>query len=78
MKNYEQMQDEQVDAQFPQPRGVVILEIEDDEEEDLGEGKDNFFWYNFGQLWYYDRDYTNATLTCSYCKKLDHTIEENP
>ena len=43
MKNYEQMQDEQVDAQFPQPRGVVILEIEDDEEEDLGEGKANFY-----------------------------------
>ena len=43
MKNYEQMQDEQADAQFPQPRGVVILEIEDKEEEDLGDGKVNFF-----------------------------------
>ena len=31
MKNYEQMQHEQAHAQFPQPRGVVILEIEDEE-----------------------------------------------
>ena len=43
MKNYEQMQDEQADAQFSQPRGVVILEIEDEEEDDLGEGKANFY-----------------------------------
>ena len=39
MKNYEQMQDEQDHAQFPKQRGVVILEIEDKEEEDLGDGK---------------------------------------
>ena len=43
MKNYEQMQDEQARAQFPQPRGVVILEIEDEEEEDLGDGKTDFY-----------------------------------
>ena len=43
MKNYEQMQDEQDHVQFPKQRGVVILEIEDKEEEDLGDGKVNFF-----------------------------------
>ena len=43
MKNYEQMQDEQADAQFPQPKGVVILEIQDEEAEDLGERKANFY-----------------------------------
>ena len=43
MKNYEQMQDEQADAQFPQPRGVVILEIQDKKAEDLGERKANFY-----------------------------------
>ena len=43
MKNYEQMQDEQDHAQFPKQRGVVILEIEDKEEEDLGDGKVKIF-----------------------------------
>ena len=43
MKNYEHMQDEQADAQFPQPRRVVILEIQDEEAGDLGERKANFY-----------------------------------
>ncbi len=40
-----------------------------------GRGQGKIIFYNFNQLGHVSRECQNPTMTCRYCKAVDHIIE---